>query len=138
MLNVADMTMTFFIPLMDTSGGWNAGYIFERHLVVIEYLKSWFFFDLLANIPYSMLDLDKIPKLFLVLMSTKLIRIRKAHTGIKKLVRKLGFGVVTVRFSISCWNLLMMLHLTACVWGTIGQMSLMAGNIDNWITAAGL
>jgi hypothetical protein len=29
-LNISDMVMHFFIPALDTSGGWNAGYIFER------------------------------------------------------------------------------------------------------------
>jgi hypothetical protein len=54
------------------------------------------------------------------MMAIKILRIRKAHNGIKKLIRKLGLGVVTVRFTISCWNLLMMLHLTACIWGAAG------------------
>ena len=78
------------------------------------------------------------PKTFLVLMSMKMIRVRKAHNGIKKLIRKMGFGVVFVRFIISCWNLLMMLHLTACIWGTVGQVNLVNGDPDNWITAAKL
>ena len=60
------------------------------------------------------------PQMFLLLMSLKILRVRKAHHGMKKLIRKLGLSVVTVRFTISCWNLLMMLHLTACIWGTVG------------------
>ena len=32
-LNIADMLMHFFIPALDTSGGWNAGYSFERKQV---------------------------------------------------------------------------------------------------------
>ena len=78
------------------------------------------------------------PKTFLVMIYMKLIRVRKAHYGIKKLVRKLGFGVVSVKFTISCWNLLMMLHLTACVWGTVGQVNLVNGDDNNWITGAKL
>ena len=137
-LNIADMLMQFAIPLLDTSGGWNAGYIFERKHVISEYLQSWFFFDLIANMPYSFIEMEFYPKTFLVLMSMKMIRVRKAHNGIKKLIRKMGFGVVSVRFIISCWNLLMMLHLTACIWGTVGQVNLVNGDPDNWITAAKL
>ncbi len=37
-LNTADMFMQFAIPLLDTSGGWNAGYIFERQHVISDYL----------------------------------------------------------------------------------------------------
>ena len=67
-------------------------------------------------------------------MSLKLIRLRKAHAGIKRLVRKLGFSVVVVRVSLTVWNLLMMLHLTACLWGTIGQVNLvLAQETENWI-----
>jgi hypothetical protein len=126
-MNITDQLTTFFIPQLDSTGGWNAGYIFERHTVVMEYLKSWFIFDLISNIPYSFFDLADLPKVFLALMCFKLIRLRKAHAGIKKLVRKIGFSVVTVRVSLTVWNLLMMLHLTACLWGTIGQTQLILG-----------
>lgn len=128
LLNTADMLMQFAIPLLDTSGGWNAGYVFERKHVIYEYLKSWFFFDLLGNIPYSFFDMEFYPKTFLVFMSMKMFRVRKAHYSIKKLVRKMGFGVVSVKFTLSCWNLLMMLHLTACIWGTVGQVNLVNGD----------
>ena len=37
-LNTADMFMQFAIPLLDTLGGWNAGYIFERQHVISDYL----------------------------------------------------------------------------------------------------
>ena len=121
LLNFADQITIFFIPSFDSTGGWNAGYIFERKSVVMEYLKSWFIFDIMSNIPYSFFNLAKRPQVFLTLMTFKLIRLRKAHAGIKKLVRKFGFSVVTVRVSLTVWNLLMMLHLTACLWGTIGQ-----------------
>jgi len=50
--------MTFFIPSLDSSGGWNAGYIFERKAVVMEYLTSWFILDLIGNIPYSFFYLE--------------------------------------------------------------------------------
>lgn len=133
-LNISDMVMHFFIPALDTSGGWNAGYIFERKQVAVEYLKSWFFIDLSTNIPYSFIDMRDYPQVFLTMMSFKIMRIRKAHHGIKKLIRKLGFGVVTVRFTISCWNLLMMLHLTACIWGTAGQVYIVNGDNENWIS----
>ena len=139
LLNIADQVSTFFIPSLDSSGGWNAGYIFERKAVVMEYLKSWFLFDLIGNIPYSFFNLSEKPKVFLTLMSMKLIRLRKAHTGIKKLVRKIGFSVVYIRISLTVWNLLMMLHLTACLWGTIGQVNLiLAKDTENWITHAQL
>ena len=72
-------------------------------------------------------------------MSLKLIRLRKAHAGIKKLVRKIGLSVVTVRVSLTVWNLLMMLHLTACLWGTIGQMNfILAREAENWIVHSNL
>lgn len=120
---------------MDSTGGWNAGYIFERKEVVMEYLKSWFIYDLIGNIPYCFFNLTGLPKVFLTLMSLKLIRLRKAHAGIKKLVRKIGFSVVFVRISLTVWNLLMMLHLTACLWGTTGQVNMVIANErDNWIT----
>jgi hypothetical protein len=64
------------------------------------------------------------PKLYLALMSIKLCRTRKAHAGLKKLVRKLGFGVVTIRFTITVWNIFMMLHLVACLWGCTGEINL--------------
>jgi len=122
--NLIDCLMVFFIPLNDTRGGWNSAYVFERNVVILDYLKSWFFIDMFANIPYSFYYLDQWPKLYLVVMAMKLTRLRKADSGLKKLVRKLGFGVVTVRFTISVWNMFMMLHLTACMWGTIGQINL--------------
>lgn len=72
-------------------------------------------------------------------MSIKLCRTRKAHAGIKKLVRKLGFGVVTIRFTITVWNIFMMLHLVACLWGCMGEINLqLALTSENWMTAANL
>lgn len=101
-------------------------------------MKSWFFLDLFANVPYGFVQMTAYPKIYLSLMSIKLARLRKSHGGIKKLVRKLGFGVVTIRFTISVWNLFMMLHLTACIWGTIGQINLETGNYaNNWISNSG-
>ena len=85
-----------------------------------------------------MMKLNSFPKAYLILMATKLTRLRKAHTGLKLLVRKLGFGVVTVRFIISVWNMFTMLHLTACIWGTVGMINLEGGNSQNWITANNL
>jgi len=55
------------------------------------------------------------------------------------LVRKIGLSVVTVRVSLTVWNLLMMLHLTACLWGTIGQMNfILAREAENWIVHSNL
>lgn len=72
-------------------------------------------------------------------MSFKLSRMRKASSGFKRLIRKLGFGVVTIRFSRSIWNMIMMLHLTACLWGTIGEVNLIKAQSDqNWIIGAKL
>lgn len=82
--------------------------------------------------------MDTYPKVFLGLMIVKLSRLRKTHPGLRKLVRKLGMGVVTIRFTISVWNLMMMLHLTACLWGTVGQINNVQDIEPNWITDAGL
>lgn len=131
--------MQFFIPLNDLNGGLNSAYNFERRDVALDYFKSWFLIDTLANAPYGYLHMTSFPKLYLILMSTKLSRCRKAHSGIKKLMRKLSFGVVSIRYTISVWNLFMMLHLTACIWGTVGEISLETGGYaTNWIVGAGL
>ena len=92
----------------------------------MNYFKTWFLIDTFSNIPFSFFyrSYKYDPKLYLIFMSLKLIRVRKAHSGLKKLVRKLGFGVVTIRFSLTLWNIFMMLHLTACLWGTIGEINL--------------
>ena len=50
--------MTFFIPSINYSAGWDAGYVFERKAVVLEYLKSWFIFDIAGNIPYSFFEME--------------------------------------------------------------------------------
>lgn len=109
---------------MDAPAQWNSGFIFERKAVIKSYFKSWFIIDFVSIMPYSFFNINHYPKIYLILMSLKLSRLRKTHTGLKKLLRKLGFGVVTIRFTISVWNLLLMLHLTACLWGTIGEVNM--------------
>lgn len=140
--NIADSLTQFYIPLVETGGNsHHSGYIFERKIVALNYLRSWFLLDTVSNVPFSFVYRAFMtnPKLYLVLMSFKLTRVRKAHQGIKRLVRKLGFGVVTIRFAVTLWNIFMMLHLVACLWGCIGEINLqLADTPTNWLTAAGL
>ena len=89
LLSIADQVLILLIPSLDSLGGWNAGYIFEIKEVGMDYFKSWFIYDLIGNIPYSFFNLTNHPKVFLTLMSLKLIRLRKTHAGIKKLVRNI-------------------------------------------------
>ena len=138
-MNIADSVMIFFIPISDVRGGLSSAYNFERKEVALDYFRFWFIIDCIANVPYGFLRLNSHPKIYLALMSIKLSRCRKAHSGLKKLIRKLGFGVVIIRGTISIWNLFMMLHLTACIWGMIGEINLDSGAHGiNWIVAAGL
>jgi len=137
LLNTIDCILLFFIPYTETDAGWNSGYVFRRRIVFLNYLKTWLLIDVLANIPYSLFSESMDPIVYIWLMSIKLSRLRKAHAGLKRLVRKLGFGVVTLRFTISVWNLMMMLHIVACLWGAVGHIGLESG-IDNWITNANL
>ncbi len=46
---------------------------------------------------------------------------------------------MTIRFSITLWNIFMMLHLVACLWGCIGEINLqLAYEPENWLATAGL
>ena len=58
LLNMIDCLSYFFIPIMDGAGQWNSGYIFERKIVAKRYLKTWFAIDVIANVPYSLIDLS--------------------------------------------------------------------------------
>ena len=53
--NIADSIMLFYIPLVDQGGtSHHSGFIFERKIVALNYLRSWFLIDSLANVPFSL------------------------------------------------------------------------------------
>ncbi|CDW88503.1 cation channel family protein [Stylonychia lemnae] len=139
--------LTFFIPDTSVEGE----FIFNRKIVAKRYMMTWFLLDNLANFPYSLFkyykrhqfdnDLQNFiyfnfaytPRLFIIFLCLKLVRIRKAKKQLLKFLKWLGLGVDKRNLIMTLWTLILLLHLAGCFWGAVGLFNLDSN--QNWIYA---
>jgi hypothetical protein len=74
------------------------------------------------------------PRMYIVMLSVKLLRIRKFEKPFVFMLKKLGVGVDKTRLTLTLWSIVMMLHVISCLWGVSGTFNL-DSNV-NWIIAA--
>lgn len=77
-----------------------------------------------------------IPRFYIVCLSFKLIRIRKAKTWFNNVLKKMGTGVDKTNLILTLWTLILILHLIACFWGVSGTFNLDSN--ENWTVASGI
>ena len=119
-----------------------------------NYLRRWFILDLLGNFPCGLFkvlphtpssnDLHNllvfnfayIPRIYVVWLVLKLIRIRKAKPVLIKILKRLGFGIDLTNLITTFWLLILIDHILACMWGTSGTFN--TSSSANWIVAIGI
>ena len=120
----------------------------------MSYLKGWLILDLMANVPCGLfkaipqkpsaddiknilhLNFAYIPRIYVIFLFFKLVRIRKAKPLYIKFLKKIGLGVDSLNLGVTLWTLLLILHILACFWGTSASFNLSSN--QNWIFKAGI
>jgi hypothetical protein len=141
-LFILDVILNFFTPFKDEDNN----LIGNHRMIVLDYLTSWFFFDLISCFPTDLLtysfessdpsafQLKKIIRLsrlyrlgrwLKVLRFIKLAKDADNYSSINfvyglELNRLVSFGVVTI----------ILIHISSCLWIYIAQIN---DDYDNWI-----
>lgn len=128
--------------------------IFNRKTIIKNYVVTWLISDCLANIPYGMFkafpgkpSLDNmtnflhfnfayIPRFYIVCLSIKLLRIRKAPYLILHFLKKWGLNIDKIFLAVTIWTLILILHLIACLWAVAATFNIT--NNQNWIFDIGI
>ena len=106
----------------------------ERKTIVLWHLRGNFILDCIINIPIALckytskeryysdlmniitFNYGYIPRLYTILLSAKLLRIRKMSNMQFKLFRKLGLSIKISHICITLLRLFIIIHLIACFW----------------------
>jgi hypothetical protein len=145
-LFLADSLMNFFIPIpleYDTT------FIFDRKKVAMRYMKSKFIFDIFACNPVAIFKYTSkyhegfsdamntitfnykyVPRVYVIFLGFKLIRLYGYETYYFKLLRRLGNGLILTKIIMTVTRLFIILHLIACLWASSSKMD--TGSAINW------
>ncbi len=121
-----DIFVCFFTAYEDK----NEELVYDRKKIALEYIKSWFFIDLLSIIPVSefletgdfsnLARIARLPKLYRLIRMVKLIRIMKIvkerNTISKYLNEVLKVSVALERLVFFCFIFMMLVHIVTCFW----------------------
>ena len=93
-------------------------------LILLKYLKSWLIFDLIINFPYQLLQYKLKSHFFQYLTFLKALRVHKFSAKFQQsfeLVNRFVY-VSHISGNLIMWLIILclFLHLTACLWVTIG------------------
>jgi hypothetical protein len=121
-----DIIICFFSAFEDE----NEELVYNRKIIAMTYIKSWFFIDLMSIVPVSELmetgdfsnlaRIARLPKLYRLIRMVKLIRIMKIvkerNTISKYLNDVLKVSVALERLSFFCFIFMMLVHIISCFW----------------------
>ena len=118
---------------------------FRRKKIFKNYLKSWFFPDLVACFPIQLLLVDKdynslirvarLPKLYRLIKITKLLRITKMlklNNNVRYVYQLIRAKIAYERLAIFVVSFFMMIHLLCCFYVFTGKLNEI-NQYDNWI-----
>ena len=140
-----DIIICFFTAYEDD----NEELVYNRKIIALTYIKSWFFIDLMSIVPVSeFLDtgdfsnlarIARLPKLYRLIRMVKLIRIMKIvkeRNNISKYLNDvLKVSVALERLSFFCFIFVMLVHIISCFWVIISTFE---ENENNLIMRNGL
>lgn len=156
---IFDIILQFFIPFYN----YEEELIISKHLIALNYIKGWFFIDIIASIPGSIITylltyginsddvkntsftkinkITRLAKFYRVLKFTKLSKILKLSSDQtqkqrrKKMFIKEEFTLSNSvkRFLSFAFIFLFVTHMITCIWIFIGL-----NDYPNWIVKAGL
>jgi len=121
-----DIIICFFTSYEDE----NEELVYNRKIIAMNYIKSWFFIDLMSIVPVSefletgdfsnLARIARLPKLYRLIRMVKLIRIMKIvkerNTISKYLNEVLKVSVALERLSFFCFIFVMLVHIISCFW----------------------
>jgi len=135
-----DSLMQFFLPFWDSS--FHGKWVTDLRLIRKNYLRKWFWFDLVSNIPFDILgllmDSGRVSKLRIIRLVrlfrlVKLLRILRTSRIVARLENNNGilFSVRSlVKFMLAT---ALVFHWLACLWSFFGRMSFDSGE-TSWIS----
>lgn len=125
---IVDVILNFFTTIVNSKDE----IITDRCLIAKNYLKGYFWLDVLSSIPFGLLfdnissfnkllRLFKLPRLIRMAKIAKLMKFKNYYKGtsLSYFIRIHGGMIKTIMLGIVT---LMMLHLATCVWCAIGMM----------------
>ncbi|CAD8200826.1 unnamed protein product [Paramecium octaurelia] len=150
--NIMDYYFLVDIVLQFQTGYYNKGnYIYQRRKIALNYLKLWFWLDLISSFPYDgiiSLTLEEsnqkdvqrntqIIKIMRILRFVKVIRLMRA-LKLKKIINQIEDSLsldksITsfIQFFKICLIILCLSHWLACIWNAI---RLIQQNEQDWYT----
>lgn len=125
----ADIIVNFFSSYADSE----EIQVTSHCRIVKHYLKTWFFLDLLACVPFQLIEandtdsddsaynkllrLMRLPRLYRVirvLRLLKLLRVMKSTTFIEKLINKLKANIGILRLIKFTFTIILLVHIVGC------------------------
>nr|QQY02525.1 potassium voltage-gated channel protein eag 3 [Cryptocotyle lingua] len=125
-----DIVLNFHTTFVGPTGA----VISDPTLIRLNYLKGWFMVDLIACLPYGLLNLfgesdsGTVASLFNTLKVVRLLRLWRV---IRKLDQYLKYVATILLIMILCFILLA--HWLACVWYMVGMHDLQGDVYHGWI-----
>eukprot|EP00057_Strongylocentrotus_purpuratus_P019181 XP_011673655.1 PREDICTED: potassium voltage-gated channel subfamily H member 8 isoform X3 [Strongylocentrotus purpuratus] len=121
---IIDVVINFRTTYVSKSGK----VVYEARAIGLNYIRSWFFIDLLAAVPFDILT--QIFKLKLdTIQLIKLARLLRLLRLLNKIERYSQYSAIVLTFFMLAFALLA--HWLACIWFVIGRMEL-SKNDDGW------
>ncbi|XP_054749999.2 potassium voltage-gated channel subfamily H member 8-like [Lytechinus pictus] len=121
---IIDVAINFRTTYVSKSGK----VVYEARAIGLNYLRSWFFIDLLAAVPFDILT-----QIFSLKLDTiqliKLARLLRLLRLLNKIERYSQYSAIVLTFFMLAFALLA--HWLACIWFVIGRMELNK-NDDGW------
>lgn len=131
---IVDLSLSFFTAFEDESGEM----VTSKSRIVKNYLKGWFFLDLVSSIPISLVslimginveseikyvELSRLLRLYKMIRLVKLIRIYKSNKFVEKLFSQINLSITLHRTITSLIMMVFMLHLIGCFWSAVGILT---------------
>ena len=140
-----DIIICFFTAYEDE----NEELVYNRKIIAWNYIKSWFFIDLMSIVPVSefletgdfsnLARIARLPKLYRLIRMVKLIRIMKIvkeRNNISKYLNEvLKVSVALERLSFFCFIFMLLVHIVSCFWVIISTFE---DDEDNLIKRNGM
>ncbi|XP_071493337.1 voltage-gated delayed rectifier potassium channel KCNH8-like [Diadema antillarum] len=103
--------------------------VYEARAIAINYLRSWFFIDLLAAVPFDLLILTLKLQQLDTIQLIKLARLLRLLRLLNKIERYSQYSAIVLTFFMLAFALLA--HWLACIWFVIGRQELKR-NEEGW------
>lgn len=144
-----DMVITFRTGIELTSSSGSTIIIFNQYQIMMKYVKSYFFVDIISNFPYDLviygtepsstsatklLRLAKITKMLKLIRLLKISRVKKLGRLMKllKTVRDIFMRPSTARLLQTLLLALLITHVSACIWYASGTVEWKTNNAT-WV-----